>query len=85
MLIKEYRIPLPLTVEEYRIAQLYMIQVSDQSCLLTLGPADCFCSLCRKRAEKRVLVRGVESRLESTSLTQMAQVATGSTPTKFFT
>ncbi|KAG1678718.1 Protein retinal degeneration B [Nymphon striatum] len=26
MLIKEYRIPLPLTVEEYRIAQLYMIQ-----------------------------------------------------------
>lgn len=29
MLIKEYRIPLPLTVEEYRIAQLYMIAVSD--------------------------------------------------------
>lgn len=28
MLIKEYRIPLPLTVDEYRIAQLYMIQVS---------------------------------------------------------
>lgn len=27
MLIKEYRIPLPLTVEEYKIAQLYMIQV----------------------------------------------------------
>ncbi|XP_055296893.1 protein retinal degeneration B isoform X2 [Sitodiplosis mosellana] len=25
MLIKEYRIPLPLTVQEYRIAQLYMI------------------------------------------------------------
>jgi len=25
MLVKEYRIPLPLTVEEYRIAQLYMI------------------------------------------------------------
>ncbi|XP_017880824.1 protein retinal degeneration B isoform X2 [Ceratina calcarata] len=25
MLIKEYRIPIPLTVEEYRIAQLYMI------------------------------------------------------------
>ena len=29
MLIKEYRIPLPLTVEEYRIAQLYMIAVSE--------------------------------------------------------
>lgn len=28
MLIKEYRIPLPLTVEEYKIAQLYMIAVS---------------------------------------------------------
>ena len=25
MLIKEYRIPLPLTVDEYKIAQLYMI------------------------------------------------------------
>ena len=25
MLTKEYRIPLPMTVEEYRIAQLYMI------------------------------------------------------------
>ena len=25
MLIKEYRIPLPMTVEEYRIAQLFMI------------------------------------------------------------
>lgn len=28
MLIKEYRIPLPLTVDEYRIAQLFMIAVS---------------------------------------------------------
>jgi hypothetical protein len=27
MLIKEYRIPLPLTLKEYSIAQLYMIQV----------------------------------------------------------
>ena len=27
MLIKEYRIPLPLSLDEYRIAQLYMIQV----------------------------------------------------------
>lgn len=25
MLIKEYRIPLPFTVEEYKIAQLYMV------------------------------------------------------------
>ena len=29
MLIKEYRIPMPLSVEEYKIAQLYMIAVSD--------------------------------------------------------
>ncbi|KAG7265239.1 hypothetical protein CRUP_007783 [Coryphaenoides rupestris] len=28
MLIKEYRIPMPMSVEEYRIAQLYMIQVA---------------------------------------------------------
>ena len=27
MLTKEYRVPLPLSLEEYRIAQLYMIQV----------------------------------------------------------
>lgn len=27
MLVKEYRILIPLSVEEYRIAQLYMIQV----------------------------------------------------------
>jgi len=27
MLVKEYRISLPMSVEEYRIAQLYMIQV----------------------------------------------------------
>jgi len=25
MLIKEYRIPLPFSVEEYKIAQLYMV------------------------------------------------------------
>lgn len=30
MLIKEYRIPMPMSVEEYRIAQLYMIQVRSQ-------------------------------------------------------
>jgi hypothetical protein len=29
MLIKEYRIPVPMTVDEYRIAQLYMIVVGD--------------------------------------------------------
>lgn len=29
MLIKEYRIPLPLTVDEYKIAQLYMIAVTN--------------------------------------------------------
>jgi len=34
MLIKEYRIPLPLTVDEYRIAQLYMIakKSREESC-----------------------------------------------------
>jgi hypothetical protein len=30
MLIKEYRIPVPMTVDEYRIAQLYMIVVGDE-------------------------------------------------------
>ena len=32
MLIKEYRIPMPMSVEEYRIAQLYMIQVRITHC-----------------------------------------------------
>ena len=43
MLIKEYRIPLPLSVEEYRIAQLYMIQVSE-ACNALL-PQNVYCSL----------------------------------------
>ncbi|KJH44551.1 hypothetical protein DICVIV_09416 [Dictyocaulus viviparus] len=30
MLVKEYRILLPMTVEEYRIAQLYMIQAKSR-------------------------------------------------------
>jgi len=30
MLVKEYRIPLPLTVDEYRVAQLYMIAKKSQ-------------------------------------------------------
>ena len=30
MLIKEYRISLPMSVDEYRIAQLYMIQVRER-------------------------------------------------------
>lgn len=38
MLIKEYRIPLPLTLEEYSIAQLYMIQVMHSSSLPTIHP-----------------------------------------------
>ena len=38
MLIKEYRIPLPLTLEEYSIAQLYMIQVMHSSSLPTILP-----------------------------------------------
>jgi len=34
MLVKEYRICLPLSVAEYRIAQLYMIQVGGSFNLL---------------------------------------------------
>lgn len=37
MIIKEYRIPLPMTVEEYRIAQLYMIQVGHGAGVAALG------------------------------------------------
>lgn len=38
MIIKEYRIPLPMTVEEYRIAQLYMIQVGPGPAQATACP-----------------------------------------------
>lgn len=51
MLIKEYRIPMPMSVEEYRIAQLYMIQVREIALLaqtnlavrepVTLAKYDC--------------------------------------------
>ena len=37
MLIKEYRIPVPLSLEEYKIAQLYMIQVSLLQALSLFG------------------------------------------------
>lgn len=37
MLIKEYRIPVPMTVDEYRIAQLYMIVVSNEQTYLSLS------------------------------------------------
>ena len=37
MLIKEYQIPLPLSVEEYRIAQLYMIQVCFYLCFYLIS------------------------------------------------
>lgn len=38
MLIKEYRIPMPMSVEEYRIAQLYMIQVSNSFFCIKKNP-----------------------------------------------
>jgi hypothetical protein len=60
MLIKEYRIPLPLTVEEYRIAQLYMIAVSDTCASFRLNSSlksEIFLTHCRRRAEKRAVVK----------------------------
>lgn len=47
MLIKEYRIPLPMTVEEYRIAQLYMIQVGEKR-------NGCSCWFCIRRSPSLV-------------------------------
>lgn len=44
MIIKEYRIPLPMTVEEYRIAQLYMIQVGGGAGAGPLVPAAALCT-----------------------------------------
>lgn len=41
MLIKEYRIPMPMSVEEYRIAQLYMIQVSSSFICIKDNPILC--------------------------------------------
>lgn len=36
MLIKEYRIPVPMTVDEYRIAQLYMIVVGTKQSIKSI-------------------------------------------------
>lgn len=42
----EYRIPLPLTVEEYRIAQLYMLAVGlFTSCCTVLYPTVLSCTV----------------------------------------
>lgn len=62
MLIKEYRIPLPLTVEEYRIAQLFMIAVSS----LPRHPlefASDFVFVRRKKVETRAKATDLEWKL----------------------
>lgn len=85
MLIKEYRIPLPLTVEEYRIAQLYMIAVSvvlsskSISQVITL-----IYYIYRKRVEKRVKVRAVVLKSLSTNHTQMDPEELASILTRYF-
>ena len=60
MLIKEYRIPLPMTVEEYRIAQLYMIakksreETKVRTLLLAEGEKSCLIrpTKCQQISEK---------------------------------
>ena len=47
MLIKEYRIAMPMSVDEYRIAQLYMIQVSAR---LSCDQKICTCPGCHGNA-----------------------------------
>lgn len=83
MLIKEYRIPLPLTVEEYRIAQLYMIAVSFAH---LMRESDLcwtrFCDVGRKKAEKRATAKGAGWKSSWTNRTKMVQEATASTPRK---
>lgn len=60
MLIKEYRIPLPLTVEEYRIAQLYMIAVSILLSYSVIVPIKLLSiDGCRRKAEKRAVAKAV--------------------------
>ena len=55
MLIKEYHIPLPLSLEEYRIAQLYMIQVRQELRRKVGGP----CQYCN---DIHVLYKGLSRR-----------------------
>lgn len=52
MLIKEYRIPLPLTVEEYRIAQLYMIAVSVVLSSKSISQVITFIYLCLQKKSR---------------------------------
>jgi len=86
MLIKEYRIPLPLTVEEYRIAQLYMIAVSVALCTFkvskVINPIDLY--IFRKRVEKRVKVRAAVLKSLSTNHTQMDPEELASILTRYF-
>lgn len=60
MLVKEYRIPLPLSVEEYRVAQLYMIAVSTQIIFKISFELFIIFNLCRKKVGKKVKVQRVE-------------------------
>lgn len=94
MLIKEYRIPLPLSVEEYKIAQLYMIAVSGsmtlplpRSLTLTfpltpfLPPVTCFFPF-RKKAKRKAKARTVACKFSKMSRTLKDRVAQVSTPTR---
>lgn len=57
MLIKEYRIALPMNVDEYRIAQLYMIQVGDQLIYDLARSAQILVGICGKDKYKGSLIR----------------------------
>lgn len=90
MLIKEYRIPLPLTVEEYRIAQLFMIAVSEMK--LSSTPTHCaqhefeyFISKFRKKVEKRAKVLAAVLRFSLMSRTKMDPAAMDNILGKFTT
>ena len=85
MLIKEYRIPLPLTIEEYRIAQLYMIAVSIRGGPCRIRHVTSFLlNFCRrKRAAMRAAEREAGLRFLSTSHTTKVQEVPASTLTRY--
>lgn len=88
MLIKEYRIPLPLTVEEYRIAQLFMIAVSEMECSRTHCAQHefvYFISNFRKKVGKRAKVPVVVLRFSLMSRTKMGPAAMDNILGKFIT
>lgn len=84
MLIKEYRIPMPMSVEEYRIAQLYMIQVRPNKCRRPRGQQLWLSTTAGRPVTKHIdrsrRISGLRTYKELVGVGRLARVDSGKLP-----